>query len=56
MDRMRLAKILPAVVGIGFCLIEGMKRAFQFQATDAKGEERFARALGGQTKRSSGPF
>jgi hypothetical protein len=36
MNRKQLAKILPTVIGIGFCLIEGMKLAFQFQATDKK--------------------
>ena len=32
----RLARILPTVVGIGFCLIEAMKVAFQVHATDVK--------------------
>lgn len=36
MNRKQLAKILPTIVGIGFCLIEGMKLAFQFQATGRK--------------------
>jgi hypothetical protein len=36
MNRKRLSQILPSVIGIGFCLIEGMKLAFQFQATDRK--------------------
>jgi hypothetical protein len=42
MNRKQLAKILPTVVGIGFCLIEAMKVVFQLHATEAKGEERFA--------------
>jgi len=36
MDRKQLAKILPTVVGIGFCVIEALKIAFQFQATGKK--------------------
>src|SRR5262245_25850849 len=36
MNRKQLAKILPTAVGIGFCVIEAMKLAFQFQATDRK--------------------
>jgi hypothetical protein len=36
MDRKRLALILPSVVGAGLCLVEALKLAFQFQATDKK--------------------
>jgi hypothetical protein len=36
MDRKRLAQWMPWIVGAGFCLIEALKIAFQFQATDAK--------------------
>src|SRR6201996_9231108 len=36
MDRKQLAQILPTVVGIGFCVIEALKIAFQFQATGKK--------------------
>jgi hypothetical protein len=36
MDRKRLAHWMPWIVGAGFCLIQAMKLAFQFQATDEK--------------------
>jgi len=36
MDRKRLAQWMPWIVGAGFCLIEAMKLAFQFHATDVK--------------------
>jgi hypothetical protein len=36
MNRKRLALILPSVVGAGLCLVEALKLAFQFQATDEK--------------------
>jgi len=36
MHRKQLAKILPTVIGIGFCVIEAMKLAFQLHATDVK--------------------
>jgi hypothetical protein len=36
MNRQRLKVILPSIAGAALCLVEGLKLAFQFQASDKK--------------------